>query len=305
VRRISGFLRNELYGSVIQPAVGVIRTHAASFIEKHTKVAIGLVATLLMGGTVTAAKTTEAFDIPVIAEAKTAAQAEERFVAIETSLEAIAEQITIVLARVDDVGGRVETEHPRVRSESLGRDCSGDRLPFVTFSDVHIKKAASETYAVEIVGQGAHRIRAETVTISGLKAPNVTVATTTAYTLSVTNNDTDGFTLLSTSGTTTQPVVTSTGTGLTYSTSTADHLVLKATTADCWIETLSLTDVEAEGGDVRIDGLVAGTLTISGSFIGDGDGAANPDLVIGSSVEVGAGGETATGNDAFAGVHVE
>ena len=271
------------------------------------KMAIGLAATgglITAGGEATGTFTPVSDTVDVVAgaaEAK-AEETEARVLELETAAgdltvaiqginEGQAEQ-TAALGRIEtalsSVTGRVENAHP-VLSESVGLDCSGQRIPSVTFRNGEIIKNPDHTNAFDVTGASTSaRLRIETLTITNMRAPNFTVTISDLHTRVVLDTETDGYTLTGTSATTTAVTFVGKTRGpVVFSNFRADHAVLQTSSAECWIGELIIENVSLSGGDFVAKWIDVGDFTLKDSFIGDGDGPFIPDLAIGSTNDIG------------------
>jgi hypothetical protein len=271
------------------------------------KMAIGLAATgglITVGGEATGTFTPVTDTVSVVAgtaEAK-AEETEARVVDLETSTNNISVAIqaihegqsvqTVILGRIEtalnSVTGRVDNAHP-VLSESVGLDCSGQRIPSVIFRNGEIIKSPNQTNAFDVTGASTSaRLRIETLTISNMRAPNFTVTISDLHTRVVLDTETDGYTLTGTSATTTAVTFTGRTRGpVIFENFRADHAILQTTSAECWIGELIIENVSLSGGDFVAKWIDVGDFTLEDSFIGDGDGPFIADLTIGSTNDIG------------------
>jgi hypothetical protein len=271
------------------------------------KMAIGLAATgglITVGGEATGTFTPVSDTVDVVAgtvEAK-AEETEARVIDLETTTNDITIAIqaihegqsvqTVILGRIEtalnSVTGRVDNAHP-VLSESVGLDCSGQRIPSVTFRNGEIVKNPDQTNAFDVTGASTSaRLRIETLTITNMRAPNFTISISDLHTRVVTDTETDGYTLTGTSATTTAVMFSGRTRGpVVIEDFRADHAVLQTTSAECWIGELIIDNVSLSGGDFVGKWLDVGDFTLEDSFIGDGDGPFIADLVIGSTNDIG------------------
>jgi len=271
------------------------------------KMVIGLAATgglITAGGEATGTFTPVSDTVDVVAgaaEAK-AEQTEARVVELETAAGDLAVAIqglhdgqastTAILDRIETalstVTGRVENAHP-ILSESVGLDCSGQRISSVTFRNGEIIKNPNETNAFDVTGASTSaRLRIETLTITNMRAPNFTVTISDLHTRVVVDTETDGYTLTGTSATTTAVTFTGSTRGpVMIEDFRADHAMLKTTSAECWIGELIIENVSLSGGDFVAKWIDVSDFTLADSFIGDGDGPFIADLTIGSTNDIG------------------
>jgi len=205
-----------------------------------------------------------------------------------------------------DITPRINRADPFGDPRSLGTDCSGQQLESIAFLNIDVMGSNG----VDILGtDGTSSIGMSSLTFTNLSAPNFAATDGEVGSLSITDTETDGYAITSAPGTTTAPTLGgSVRPALVYGSATerttADHLFVKALTADCIVGPITFTDIRVSGGNVTLDEfVVGGAFTVVDSAIGDGDGPGTVDFDIASSVLV-SGAQTVTGVNHFGGIHI-
>jgi len=204
-----------------------------------------------------------------------------------------------------DITPRINRADPFGDPRSLGTDCSGQQLESIAFVNIDVMGSSG----IDILGSTTTSIGMSSLTFTDLSAPNFAATDGKVGSLSITDTETDGYAITAAPGTTTVPMLGGSARpalvfGSTTVRTTADHLFVKALTADCIVGPVTFTDVRVSGGNVTLDEfVVGGAFTVVDSAIGDGDGPGTVDFDIASSVLVG-GTQTVTGVNHFGGIHI-
>jgi hypothetical protein len=179
---------------------------------------------------------------------------------------------------------QVELNLPFVKN-SQTRDVliQGQRFTSLEFSDLEIGPPPS-CNAITI-GTTSGEIICQELIIDGVQAPSISISTSTAYNLIVNNNRADGNSHNDTVGTTTDIIFTTTRGSVSSTTtnSSYDKLNINGGTGST-VGTFILRNVRVRGGAIVIANLKCGTITITNSVFGSGDGIASADFIINSSV---------------------
>ena len=176
-------------------------------------------------------------------------------------------------------------------TQTLKLNIGGARISDIIIDDLEVGAITGITRSLAITTNGASVwIECDEVLIDNLTAPSLTISNSEIYNLIVQNNKADGnsfsptiannirdITLNSTRGTASIPAIS----GSDY-----DRIHINAaTTAQC--RKLHVKNVSSYGFPVVLDQIKAGTVTITNSNIGDGDGIDSADFIIMDSVKIG------------------
>lgn len=181
-------------------------------------------------------------------------------------------------------------------TQTLQLNIAGARIDNIRFENLSIGKATGLTDAILITadrtqtGDLLAHLRCETVSFDGLVAPTFHLGESEAFDLVIEATTADGASLSQT--------LSATPIDITYSStrgslnvprvkdSTFDRIIINVGALDATCKTLEFINVAAFGAGVSVGAVKAGTISITNSFIGTGDGINIPDLVIASSVLV-------------------
>ena len=183
-------------------------------------------------------------------------------------------------------------EEREVQSMTLKLNLAG-RAGDITLTDLNVGAPAGTqgmTESIKISGDHANSkyLECDTLTISGMSATKFTLKNSEIFSLVISNVVADGTSLHSTLATVSDIEVQSlrgsySVPGITGS--TFDRIIIASTT-DTQCRNMTLTNIKTYGFPVVLEGLKIGTLTISDSRYGSGNGIGVPDFLVDSTVKV-------------------
>jgi hypothetical protein len=262
-------------------------------VEKLGPKGVAVVGSLLVfvGGGTAAGEATGTFT-PVsstISVAQSVAGAPRQDDEIAT-IQADVAEIKLALSRLVEQRGGASTQ-------TLRKLLSGARLEKLEITDVNAGQGSGVALALEVKADAGQYIRAETCVVDQLTAPALTISTSTAYTLTLSNTAADGNSHDWTSSSTVSQVNVGSLRGAGSDVTTGgdyDRIVIDGGSQGATIKELRLTRIRLFGAPASISNLKCGALTLSNLVIGDGDGIASADFVIDSTVAANVSSATST-----------
>jgi len=184
-------------------------------------------------------------------------------------------------------------------SQTLQMNLSGARVDALVFDGISIGATSGITYVIEVKAASGKTITCDEFVIDGLSTPNFVLADSEIYDLQVTSNVSDGNSITPTLDNSVSDItITSTRDTIIVAPVTGgnyDRIVLDGGASGATVRRIEFKNINSFGGDVDLGELKCGSLQITNSTVGDGDGLSTPDLKIISSVKIGS--STLTNND--------
>ena len=176
---------------------------------------------------------------------------------------------------------------PPGETGSFSLTLAGGRYNEITIRDTHIGQATGLTNVFEI-GASTGSIYVDAMTADGLTCPKFLLSSSEVHTATYIDNVADGNDFSLSGGTPSDITIASERGGKSYviDQDSYDKIKLDAT-ADVEIAALVIENVRAYGGICDFSDLKIGTLTVTNSVIGTGDGISVKDFGFGSGVVVG------------------
>jgi len=182
-----------------------------------------------------------------------------------------------------------DSERSQVAPEvtgSLDVTISGERLNLFELSDLSIGTAGIGT--VFEISASTGSIIVDVMTADGLMCPTFTFADSEVFSATYENNRADGNDFSFTGGSPSDVTIASVRGAKSRTASNESYDKLKLTaTSDVLISELVIQDVKAFGGGCTFSDMVIGTLHVSNSVIGTGDGIGVKEFGFGSGVTIG------------------
>lgn len=215
------------------------------------------------------------------------------------ALVAMVALVAVVFARMDNntyfpEPGNYDLPDPRSRvaplDGSLNITLPGNRIEVFSITDVDLGEAGL-TPVLLLTGDATSgsRLRVQAFTADGITCPRLIITDVTASLFIAKHNTADGMSTSFSGGAASGVTFGSTrgATNYTIANSTYDKISIASGSSSPIIKTLTITNVNAFGGECIFRAIDAGTFAIINSRIGTGDGVINEDFVIGPDVVAG------------------